>query len=84
MNLDYNYNIFESDIEGLRSRTTTYVVANQWNVEGRPVRLGIFLNQDYNFLNNDTFSYSLGLFPPAQMTGWAAEPAISPYLNESG
>ncbi len=63
MNLDYNYNIFESDVEGLRSRTTTYVVANQWNVEGRPVRLGIFLNQDYNFLNNDTFSYSLGLFP---------------------
>lgn len=63
MNLDYNYNVFESDIEGLRSRNTTYIIANQWNVEGRPVRLGLFLNQDYNFLNNDTFSYSARVFP---------------------
>ena len=63
MNLDYNYNIFESDVEGLRSRNTTYILTNQWNLEGRPVRLGLFLNQDYNFLNNDTFSYSLRYFP---------------------
>jgi hypothetical protein len=63
MNLDYNYNSVESDIEGLRNRSTTYIITNQWNVEGRPVRLGLFFNQDYNFLNNDTFGFSLRHFP---------------------
>jgi len=63
MNLDYNYNIFESDVAGLRSRNTTYVLVNQRNIDGDLVRAGLFLNQDYNFLNNDTFSYSLRLFP---------------------
>jgi len=63
MNLDYNYNKFESDVAGLRSRNTTYMFVNQWNVDGKPVRVGLFFNQDYNFLNNDTFSFSAGLFP---------------------
>lgn len=63
MNLDYNYNLVESDIEGLRNRRTTYILTNQWNLEGRPVRLGLFFNQDYNFLNNDTFAFSLRHFP---------------------
>lgn len=63
MNLDYNYNLVQSDIEGLRNRNTTYIITNQWNVEGRPVRLGLFFNQDYNFLNNDTFGFSLRHFP---------------------
>jgi hypothetical protein len=63
MNLDYNYNLVQSDIEGLRNRTTTYIITNQWNLEGRPVRLGLFFNQEYNFLNNDTFAFSLRHFP---------------------
>jgi len=63
MNLDYNYNVTESDIPGLRSRNTFWIFTNQWNLEGRPVRLGLFMNQDYNFLNNDTFGYSLRVFP---------------------
>lgn len=63
MNLDYNYNSVESDIEGLRNRTTTYILTNQWNTEGRPVRMGLFFNQDYNFLNNDTFGFSVRHFP---------------------
>lgn len=62
MNLDYNYNIVESDVEGLRSRSTTYIFTNQWNTEGRPVRMGLFLNRDYNYLNNDTFGFSLRYF----------------------
>lgn len=64
MNLDYNYNVFRSDIPWLRSLNTSYVVTNQWNVEGRPVRLGLFLNQNFNLLNNDTISYSARVFPP--------------------
>lgn len=63
MNLDYNYNMVESDIPTLRNKTTSYVIANQWNLEGRPVRLGLFFNRDYNFLNNDTFGFSLRYFP---------------------
>jgi hypothetical protein len=62
-NLDYNYNVFESGIEGLRSRSTTFVSVNQWNADGRPVRFGIFASRDYNFLNNDTFSVSARVFP---------------------
>jgi len=62
-NLDYNYNVFESDIEGLRSRNTTYIITNQWNAAGRVVRLGFLLDRDYNFLNNDTFSFSARVFP---------------------
>lgn len=63
VNLDYNYMITESDIPWLRSRNTFWIFTNQWNVDGRPVRLGLFMNQDYNFLNNDTFRYSLRVFP---------------------
>ncbi|MFT4714708.1 MAG: hypothetical protein ACI9HA_003725 [Dinoroseobacter sp.] len=62
-NLDYNFNVFESDVEGLRSRNTTFVAVNQWNAAGRPVRLAMFLSRDYNFLNNDTFSVSGRVFP---------------------
>lgn len=63
MNLDYNYNLVESDIEGLRRQTTTYIITNQWNTDGRPVRMGLFFNRDYNFLNNDTFGFSVRHFP---------------------
>jgi hypothetical protein len=63
MNLDYNYNVVESDIPELRNKSTTYIFTNQWNLEGRPVRLGLFFNRDYNFLNNDTFGFSLRYFP---------------------
>lgn len=62
-NLDYNFNMTESDIPWLRSRDTTWFVVNQWNLDGRPVRTGVFFNQNYNFLNNDTFAYSLRYFP---------------------
>lgn len=63
MNLDYNYNLVESDVEGLRNKRTTYIITNQWNTDGRPVRMGLFFNRDYNFLNNDTFGFSIRHFP---------------------
>ena len=63
MNLDYNYNLVQSDDPNLRNKTTSVIFTNQWNLEGRPVRLGLFLNRDYNFLNNDTFGFSLRYFP---------------------
>ena len=36
------------DPEGLRSRTTSVFFTNQWNTDGRPVRMGLFLNRGYN------------------------------------
>ena len=59
MNLDYTYNLVESNIPELRNKRTTYIFTNQWNLEGRPVRTRLFFNREYNFLNNDTFGYSL-------------------------
>lgn len=63
VNLDYNYSLTESDIEGLRQRSTSVFVTNQWNTRGRPVRMGIFLNRNYNYLNNNSFDFSLRYFP---------------------
>ena len=62
-NLDYNYILTESNIEGLRSRTTSIFLVNQFNTELNPVRLGMFFNRSYNYLNNDTWDFSARFFP---------------------
>jgi len=63
LNLDYEYEQVESDIDWLRNKTTTYRINNQWNNDGRPVRLGLTYDREYNFLNNDTFRFGIGHFP---------------------
>ena len=63
MNLDYNMFNIESDVPGLRQRTTSLFISNQWNTDGKPVRLGLFLNRGYNTLNNNTYDVSLRYFP---------------------
>lgn len=63
VNLDYEYQQVESDIDWLRNKTTTYRINNQWNTDGRPVRLGLTYDREYNFLNNDTFRFGIGHFP---------------------
>ena len=63
MNLDYNMFNIESDVPGLRQRTTSIFISNQWNTDGEPVRLGLFLNRGYNTLNNNTYDVSLRYFP---------------------
>ena len=62
MNLDYNMFNIESDVPGLRQRTTSLFISNQWNTDGEPVRLGLFLNRGYNTLNNNTYDVSLRYF----------------------
>jgi len=62
-NLDYAYFRIESDIPGLRDRTTGVFLTNQWNTQGQPVRLGAFFNRSYTFLNSDNVSFSLRWFP---------------------
>ena len=61
--LDYAYFRNESDIPGLRDRTTSVFVTNQWNTQGQPVRFGAFFNRSYTFLNSNNVSYSLRWFP---------------------
>ena len=63
MNLDYNMFNIESDVPGLRQRTTSLFISNQWNTDGEPVRPGLFLNRGYNTLNNNTYDVSLRYFP---------------------
>ncbi len=63
MNLDYNMFNIESDVPGLRQRTTSFFLSNQWNTDGEPVRLGLFLNRGYNTLDNNTYDISLRYFP---------------------
>jgi hypothetical protein len=63
MNLDYNFFMSESDIEGLRERTTTVFVSNQWNTSGQPVRSGIFFGRGYTNLDNNNFDFQVQYYP---------------------
>ncbi len=62
-NLDYTYFRIESDLPGLRSRTTGVFIVNQWNTRGQPVRLGAVFNRGYTFPDSNRVSYSLRWLP---------------------
>ncbi len=62
-NLDYNYFQIESNLEGLRQRTTSVFITNQWNTAGQPVRMGAFFNRDYQFENFNSVNWSVRYFP---------------------
>lgn len=64
MNLDYSLFVSRSDVPGLRERTTSVFVTNQWNTAGRPVRLGLFWNRGYTFENFSSLDFSFRHFPP--------------------
>jgi hypothetical protein len=63
MNMDYSYSRTESDILGLRGRSTSIRFTNQWNTRGQPVRMGLFFDRSYTSLENNKFDYSLRYFP---------------------
>ena len=63
MNLDYSLTMTESDIPGIRSRTTTIRLFNQYNTDGDPVRNGRFFGRAWSFLNNNKFDFTLGYLP---------------------
>ena len=52
MHLDYNYSRNESNVPGLRSRSSTIFVFNHWNDNNDWVRQGVFLTRNYTYLNN--------------------------------
>lgn len=63
MNLDYNYFKNESNVPGLRERTTSVFITNQWNTAGQPVLTGAFFNRSYTSLSSNRFDYSVRYFP---------------------
>ncbi|MEX0618079.1 MAG: DUF5916 domain-containing protein [Pseudohongiellaceae bacterium] len=63
-NVDYNFFLNESNIEGLRSRVTNVFITNQWNTDGRPVRMRLATARRYTSLNNNSVNFGIQFFPP--------------------
>lgn len=63
MHVDYIYTHNESDIEGLRSRSTNLASYNQWNGNGDIVRQGLFATRNYTLMNNHSILVSARYFP---------------------
>ncbi|MDP3518351.1 MAG: DUF5916 domain-containing protein [Pseudohongiella sp.] len=61
--LDYRLSVTESGLEKYRSRTRGFNIINQWNADGRPVRLGLFFNQSLTYLDNTSLNASFRYFP---------------------
>jgi hypothetical protein len=58
VHLDYNYTRNESNVEGLRSRSTSIFSFNQWNTDRDVVRQGVFATRNYTYLNNHSAMFS--------------------------
>lgn len=63
VSLDYTFRRSVSGLERVRNWNTTVTVINQWNNDGRPVRLGLFLGQGYTLHNNQNVNFNLRYFP---------------------
>ncbi len=61
---DYSFSLDRSDVEGLRALSNSINVTNQWNTDGQPTRLAIFLNRRYVFLDNSGLRAALRYYPP--------------------
>ena len=61
---DYSFSLDRSNIEGLRSMRDSVSVTNQWNTDGEPTRLAVFLSRGYVYLNNSAFTSTLRYYPP--------------------
>ncbi|MDO9477559.1 MAG: DUF5916 domain-containing protein [Pseudohongiella sp.] len=61
--LDYRLSVTESGLEKYRSRTRGFNIINQWNADGRPVRLGLFFNQGLTYHNNTSLNAGFRYFP---------------------
>ncbi|MEX1198010.1 MAG: DUF5916 domain-containing protein [Pseudohongiellaceae bacterium] len=62
--LDYRYSRTVSGLDTVRNRTRSMNVINQWNGEGRPVRLGLFFGQNLTFYDNTGLNMNFRYFPP--------------------
>jgi hypothetical protein len=62
--LDYRFSVNESGLDRVKSRNRNVIVTNQWNTDGRPVRLGLFVGQQTTYLDNSESDFTLRYFPP--------------------
>ncbi|PCJ25710.1 MAG: hypothetical protein COA96_06705 [SAR86 cluster bacterium] len=63
VNLDYRFFKNESDVPGLRSRSTSVFITNRWNTAGQPVMTGLFLNREYTSLDSNNIRFQMQYFP---------------------
>lgn len=63
MGVDYVWSWNQSDVPNLRSRSSSVYFINQWNTDGEKTRGAYFWNRSYTFLSNNSFNYSLQIFP---------------------
>lgn len=63
MQMDYRFSKTESNLPGLRTRSRSIDIKNQWNTDGRPVRLGVFLQQNLSFTDNSSLNAQARYFP---------------------
>ena len=61
---DYTFSLNRSDVEGLRARSDSVNITNQWNTDGQPIRLALFFNRKDTYLDNSAFDISLRYYPP--------------------
>ncbi|HLT64242.1 MAG TPA: DUF5916 domain-containing protein [Pseudohongiella sp.] len=62
--LDYRLSVTQSGGERFRSVTRSMNVINQWNTDGRPVRLGLFFGQNMSFYDNTSLNLNFRYYPP--------------------
>ncbi len=61
--LDYRLSVTQSGLQRFRSVTRSMNIINQWNTEGRPVRLGLFFGQNMSFYDNTSLNLNFRYFP---------------------
>lgn len=64
VNLEYNYFRNESDVEGLRGRSTALFVTNRWNTDLKPVILRFSASRGYTLLDNTNINFNAQYYPP--------------------
>jgi hypothetical protein len=59
----YNFSVVKSDLDRLKSLSNSILMSQQYNVEGKVVRTGIFLRTGMNFFNNSAINTQFSYFP---------------------
>jgi hypothetical protein len=62
--LDYRLSVTQSGMANYRNISRYMNVVNQWNTDGRPVRLGLFTGQNLTFNDNTSLNMNFRYFPP--------------------
>ncbi|MEX2132398.1 MAG: DUF5916 domain-containing protein [Pseudohongiellaceae bacterium] len=64
LNVNYNFFLNQSDIPGLRNRSTMLFLTNQFNTDGQPVQVRWAVGRNYTTMANNSFNLGLQYYPP--------------------